>query len=255
MEFGLNLFSIRNLIKTEEDFLKTACALKEMGYSYMQFSGVPHDADCIARVSKASDMPVVLTHMNMTQVIEATDKLMDDHAKFNCFNIGIGALTPFDLVKDEAGFKKAVEDLNKAAEKMKNNGFKFFYHHHQFEFLKRNGQTAFDYMIANAPYINFTADTYWLQYGGVDVNETLKKLNGRIECTHLKDYKIVHDAEKNTFNPTFAPVGDGTMDFAVLVETMRKSGTKYFLVEQDNAAELPDTLEQVRRSANYLKTL
>ena len=66
---------------------------------------------------------------------------------------------------------------------------------------------------------------------------------------------IVHDAEKNTFNPTFAPVGDGTMDFVGLIETMRESGTKYFLVEQDNAAELPDTLEQVRRSANYLKTL
>ena len=51
MKFGLNLFSIRNLIATEEEFLKTAKKLKEMGYSYMQFSGAPYDAEKIKRVS------------------------------------------------------------------------------------------------------------------------------------------------------------------------------------------------------------
>ena len=33
-EIGLNLYSVRNLIQTEEDFLKTAKILKEMGYSF-----------------------------------------------------------------------------------------------------------------------------------------------------------------------------------------------------------------------------
>ena len=35
---GLNLFSIRNYLDTEEHFLEVAKKLKEMGYSYMQFS-------------------------------------------------------------------------------------------------------------------------------------------------------------------------------------------------------------------------
>ena len=35
MKAGLNLFSIRNLLQTEQDFLATAIKLKEMGYSYL----------------------------------------------------------------------------------------------------------------------------------------------------------------------------------------------------------------------------
>ena len=59
MEAGLNLFSIRNKIKTEEDFLKTACELKDMGYSYMQFSGAPHSAETLARVVKESGVLII----------------------------------------------------------------------------------------------------------------------------------------------------------------------------------------------------
>ena len=65
MEIGLNLFSIRNNIKTEEDFLATANRLKEAGYDYMQFSGSALAADSIKRVVEASSMPVYLTHMPM----------------------------------------------------------------------------------------------------------------------------------------------------------------------------------------------
>ncbi|MBO7296044.1 MAG: hypothetical protein J6V39_02195, partial [Clostridia bacterium] len=55
------------------------------------------------------------------------------------------------------------------------------------------------------------------------------------------------------FTPIFAPVGDGNIDFASLLPRMRAAGAKYFLVEQDNAATLPDTMEQVGRSIKYIK--
>ena len=69
MKAGLNLFSIKNLLDTEENFLATAYKLKEMGYSYVQFSGAPYDADMIARVSSASQLPVVLTHVPMDRIL------------------------------------------------------------------------------------------------------------------------------------------------------------------------------------------
>lgn len=253
MEAGLNLYSIHNLIKTEEDFLKTACELKEMGYSYMQFSGAVHSAEVIARVVKESGMPVVLTHMPITRIIEDTDKLMEEHALFGCKNIGLGAIVPFSIIAEPDAFKKKVEELNIAGEKMQKNGFKFFYHHHHFEFFNIGGETALDYMIKNAPYINFTVDTYWLQYGGVNVQEYIKKLAGRIECVHFKDYGIAYKEGK--FDPTFVPVGDGNIDFVSLLPTVKEAGAKYILVEQDNAATMPDSIGQVKRSIDYLKTI
>ena len=44
---GLNMFSIRNYLDTEEHFLEAAKKLKEMGYSYMQFSGAPFEPKMI----------------------------------------------------------------------------------------------------------------------------------------------------------------------------------------------------------------
>ena len=255
MKAGLNLFSLRDQIKTEAEFLCTANKLKEMGYSYLQFSGAPFDAEMIKRVSEASGMPVHLTHVPMDRILNDTDKLMEEHALFGCHNIGLGAM-PKDAIVDEALCKKTIAELNAAGEKMNQNGFHFFYHHHHFEFYKHNGQTVFDYMIENAPYINFTVDTYWLQYGGVDVVDFIGKLNGRIECVHLKDYLVdysVDEAGKGHFTPRFCPVGDGTINFRGAVEQAKKSGAKYFFVEQDNAVTFDDPFAQVERSIQYIQ--
>lgn len=251
MNFGLNLYSIRNLIQTEEDFLDTAKKLKDIGYSYMQFSGAPYDAGKIKRVSEESGMPVCLTHVPMDRILNETQALMEEHASFGCKNIGLGMM-PLDKYLDETEFKKTVEALDLAGETMQKNGFGLFYHHHHYEFIKHGDQTGFAYMIENAPHINFTADTYWLQSGGMEITPTLERLNGRIPCVHLKDYKIESDG-KGWFAPTFAPVGDGVLDFKKIIAKMQTLGVEYYLVEQDNAADKPDTLAQVERSIAWLK--
>ena len=252
MKAGLNLFSIKNLLDTEENFLATAYKLKEMGYSYVQFSGAPYDADMIARVSSASQLPVVLTHVPMDRIINDTDALMAEHSKFNCKNIGLGMM-PLATILNKEELYKTVEALDNAGAKMKKNGFNFFYHHHHFEFYKYDGETVFDYILKNAENINFTLDSYWLQFGGVDICKTVDKLKGRIECVHMKDYTIaVKNIEKLAIEPRFAPVGDGTIDFKSFVKHAIEAGAKYFLVEQDNASDLPDTLGQVERSIKYI---
>lgn len=253
MKAGLNLFSIRNLLDTEENFLATALKLKEMGYSYAQFSGMPFDADMIARVSAAAELPIVLTHVPMDRILNDTDALMEEHARFGCKNIGLGMM-PVATIVDKSEVYKTIEALDRAGEKMKKNGFGFFYHHHHFEFYKHDGETVFDFILKNAENINFTLDSYWLQFGGVNICETVDRLKGRIECVHMKDYMIAikENSEKVAVEPRFAPVGDGSIDFAAFVEHARAAGAKYFLVEQDNASKLPDTLGQVERSIRYI---
>ena len=241
MKLGLNLYSIRNLIQTEEDFLSTAYALKDMGYSFLQYSGAPLDAERIKRVSERSTLPIVLTHSPLDRILNDTEKLMEEHAVFNCKNIGLGYMETVNVSDDE--FKKSVEALNAAGEKMQKNGFQLFYHNHHYELKKRMGETMLSYMRKNAPYIHFTLDTYWLQYGGVETLNVLEDFRGRIECVHLKDYKIGNDCA-----PVFAPLGEGTMDFQKITAKMQECGTKYFLVEQDNAADFAKPLEEVKKS-------
>ena len=113
MKAGLNLHSIRNLIKTEEVFLETAQKLKEMGYSYLQYSGAPLEPKRIKRVSEATGLPIVLTHVPMDLIINDAEKLMEEHAFFGCSNIGLGSM-PSKTILDTEAFKKTVADLNEA---------------------------------------------------------------------------------------------------------------------------------------------
>lgn len=250
------MYSLRTFIKTEEEFLDTAKKIKAMGYDYAQFCAQLNEewANIIARVVAQADLPIFLTHCPWERVIEDTEKLMEEHAKFHCKNIGIGGL-PNPLVIDEKMCKKIYDKLNLAAEKMQKNGFRFFYHNHHKEFWKyENGDTPFEYMIKNTPYIHFNVDTYWLQYGGVDVVDFLEKLEGRIACVHLKDYKQSYNEETTIMQPRFAPVGDGVMNFPKIVAKMKTLGVQYYFVEQDDAVLYPDPFEQVERSIQYITT-
>lgn len=250
MQAGLNLYSIRNLISTEEDFLATAHKLREMGYSYLQFSGGPYDAEMIRRVSEASGLPVLLTHVPYDRIVGDTEALAREHLSFGCRNIGLGMM-PFDRFEDEALFDETIDALEAAALRLEAFGCKLFYHNHQFEFFKRNGETVLECMARRAPHLQFTLDTYWVQYGGASILSTVEMLKGRIECVHLKDYAIVKKEEKK-YEPKFAPVGSGSIDFPAVVAAMKAAGAKYFFVEQDDAAKEPDPLAPVGKSIAYI---
>ncbi|MBQ7349141.1 MAG: hypothetical protein IJW47_04015, partial [Clostridia bacterium] len=168
MKAGLNLYSIRTLIKTEEEFTSTALKLKDMGYEYLQFSGCAYDPEKIKRVVDASGLPVVLTHIALDKILDDPEKLAEEHLYFGCSNIGLGTI-PGTHTNTEEDWTKTIDKLNIAAEKMKKVGCKFFFHHHHYEFFRlKSGKTVFEYMIENAPNFNFTVDSYWVKYGGYD---------------------------------------------------------------------------------------
>ena len=217
----IRMFS--DLSRYEQDHL--------MGYAFVQYSGAPFDSDKINLMQKQVGLPVVLTHVPMDRILNDTANLMEEHGKIGCKNIGLGMM-PVATILDEQKCLQTVKLLDEAGKTMEQNGFKFFYHFHQFEFCKLScGMRIIDYMLENCPHINFTADTYWMQFGGVDVTEYLKKMQGRIDCIHLKDYQIVYQNEK--FVPRFAPLGKGNLNLNEIVKTAKQSGTKYFLVEQE----------------------
>ncbi|MBQ3492797.1 MAG: sugar phosphate isomerase/epimerase [Clostridia bacterium] len=258
MEFGLNLYSIRKLIATEESFLETAKKLKDMGYSFMQFSGAPFDAQKIKRVSDESGLPVVLTHVDIDRILNDTDKLIEEHNYFGCKNIGLGGMKN-GVMKDDKTWKETLDKLNVVAEKIEKAGSKFFFHQHHYEFHAfEDGTLAFDYMLKNCPNINFTLDSYWIQYGGFNPLTFVDKVKGKMECVHLKDYRInrtITEEGKVELRPKYAPCGCGNMEFLPIIEKWKECGTKYFIVEQDDASTYPDPLGQVKLSIDYLKSL
>ena len=136
------------------------------------------------------------------------------------------------------------------------HGMKFTYHNHSHEFIKlANGKTPMDMLVEGLDPVNtsFVLDTYWVQHGGADVRYWIEKLQGRIDILHLKDMQRRVEFCEGFGHHFFAEVGSGNMNWPLILESAQKAGVQYYIVEQDLCPG--DSLESVKASAEYLKTL
>ncbi|MCQ2786853.1 MAG: hypothetical protein MJ199_00445 [Bacilli bacterium] len=53
--------------------------------------------------------------------------------------------------------------------------------------------------------------------------------------------------------PEFAPLGDGNINLKKVIAACKKAGTKYFLIEQDNAAVKKNGFNDIVKSIKYIK--
>ncbi len=250
MNFGINLYSLRKQIAAPESFLATACSLANMGYRSLQFSGASFDKDLIRTVSDTCGLPVVLTHVPFERIENDTAALVAEHDFFGCHNIGLGMMRFYGLSEKE--ILAQVAALEAAGKKLAGYGVKFFYHHHSHELCRLSGgETILDCILNNSEHINITLDTYWLQHGGVSILDYVDRCAGRIGCVHLKDYLPRYDSE-GKLKPTFAPVGDGNINWQTVIPALQAARAEHLLVEQDDATAAPDPMGEVGNSIRYL---
>ncbi len=245
MEYGLNLFSLRKNVSTKDGFFETCVKLKQMGYSYLQCSGMAISASEIKEVCDKTGFSVKLTHSPLKRILEDTDNLVREHDLLGCDYIGLGWID-ISGVNDESSANKIIETLENAAVILKKKNKKFLYHNHNSEFIKIGSKSFYDMLIENTTDLGFIIDTYWVQAGGANILEYVDKLKRRIDCVHLKDYKVESGSAR------FAAIGDGNINFQDVLSAMKKSEAKYYFVEQDDAETYADPFMEVKKSIDHL---
>lgn len=249
MHIGAQFYTIRDYCKTLEDFSESLRKVKEIGYDYVQISGVcPYEPEWLKEQLDKYGLKCVLTHWGAEDIKDNAKEVLEKHKIFGCNYVGIGCMPPWAT---EENTKKFIADFKEPAKILKENGGKLFYHNHHCEFNRcSDGELIFDKLInAFEPdEMSFTLDTYWVQYGGGDVCSYLEKLKGRCECIHLKDLAIVEDKHQ------MASIGSGSMDFVKILKTAKDIGVEYALVEQDNCNG-EDPFDCLKKSFDYIKSL
>lgn len=253
MIIGAQLYTAREFCKDLENLSETLKKVADIGYKTVQLSGT---CDCEPQWFKeqldANGLKCVLTHTRGDRIIADPKKVCDEHKVYDCRNIGLGMISGGrDLTEEK--YLKFVADFKPAAKEIAANGCKFFFHNHCEEFTARfNGKSCIDRMLEDfAPEeLNFTLDTYWVQYAGCDTCEYLERLKGRVECIHLKDMAV----DPATWGHRMAPIGSGNMNFPKIINVAGDCGTEYLIVEQDNCYG-EDPFECLKRSYNYLRSL
>ncbi len=122
--------------------------------------------------------------------------------------------------------------LDEKGAQLHEGGITLCYHNHDFEFESFAGKYGLDYLFeaASPQYLQAELDTYWIQKGGANPVEYLRKYAGRVPLLHLKDM---------TPDGDFAEVGAGVLDWPAIFAAAEAQGVTRYIVEQDQCAGDP----------------
>lgn len=171
------------------------------------------------------------------------------------------AIVP-SLPRPKTGFtvedaRRVAAEFNAWARLAKAEGLQFGYHTHGFEFVAApDGTTPFDILVkeTDPALVVFEMDVFWVFHAGQDPLKLLQKYPGRWRLMHVKDIRkgAVTGLSTGGAPPTDkVAVGDGQIDWPVLLAAADKAGVKYYFIEDEGVQPLKD----IPASVKYLQGL
>ncbi len=249
---GLQLYTLRSTIgKDTKEVLKKVASygytdLEAYSYNDGKIFSMEYTEFC--KYVNGLGMKVVSGHYGLNQIKGDTWKKAVDDAKKNGQTYMVVPYINEPDRKTIDAYKTICEDLNKAGEVCNENGIRFTYHNHAFEFDTLDDQIPYDVMLKelDPKKAAMEMDIYWVVRAGKDPIDYFKKYPGRFEQWHVKDM------DKNSPDKN-ANIGAGSIDYKAIFAQAKLSGMKQWFVEQESYSGEP--IDSVAASAKYLKTI
>lgn len=244
---GAQLMTVREYAKTPAEIRDTFKKVAEIGYETAQVSGLgPISPTELAEISAETNVKIVCTHQSYEDITEDFERLMEEHRQYDCTYIGLGCM-PTKFWENRSALSEFIESMNRAAHIAKKGGFDLGYHNHNFEFSRIDGERIIDILLREFdPHISIVYDTYWVQHGGADVADWLRRLSGRVKMLHLKDM----DMEGRT-TQFMTEILEGNLNFDGIFKAAEETDVQYYLVEQDTCRRNP--FESLKISFDNIK--
>ncbi|MGE5557339.1 MAG: sugar phosphate isomerase/epimerase family protein [Bacillota bacterium] len=247
-QIGAQLYTLRNFLKTPEDTAITLHKVKETGYDVVQVSGMgPIEPQVLKEILDREKLRVCVTHFGFEQIRDDFLQMVAKHKLWKCNYVGVGAMP--GNYRNEKGYAGFAKEASQLAHKLADQGLKFVYHNHKFEFQKYGSKTGMDILLeeSDPEVFLFEPDTYWIQAGGADPVAWIRKIGKRAPIIHFKDMEVVDDQQ------VMAEVGEGNLNWPAIIEACREAGVEWYLVEQDECRR--DPMESLAISLRNLKRM
>lgn len=227
---ALQLYTLRT--ETAKDFAGTLRRVAEIGYPAVELAGfgglaaaeVRTILDDCGLTAPSSHVPLVMFESRLEDAIADAVTLGSNY-------IVMPFLPPDQRDHDHVQAVAAL--LNLAGGAAKQAGLVLAYHNHAFEYEPlaggRDGETMFDYLLSNTDpaLVAFELDAFWTRVAGIDPVTELQRLSGRVPLLHFKDYTGETTAE------SAAPVGEGSLNWPLIINAANEAGVEWGIVEQD----------------------
>jgi sugar phosphate isomerase/epimerase len=250
---GLQLYSLRNQFKT--DVPGTLAKVKSIGFENVETAGFYGlSPEAFAAELKKAGLSCRSGHWDYDRYRQDPMAVARE-AKTLGASFMACAWIPHEGKFTREDAMKAADVFTKAARVARDNGLRFAYHIHGYEFEPSTEGTLFDTLAANTPadLVLFEADVLWVTAGGQDPAAFIEKHAGRVPLTHLKDMvKGTKYTPPTTQIPETANVvlGTGMIDIPAILRASAKSGVEYHFVEDEH----PDSLQHLPSSLAYLRS-
>lgn len=253
---GIQMSTIKDKIE-ELGAYGTLKACAELGYHCVEVSQIPMTPENVEGMRKASEefgikiaacsaaLEPMVPGMPGEYLVSDFDKIVADCKALNCDMLRIGML-PMTCMGSREKAIDFVKRADEMAARLKEHGIDLYYHNHHVEFTKYDGEYLLDIIKDTTKHMGFELDIHWIQRGGENPVEFIKKYAGRIRLLHLKDYRIGEmkmpegDFDVKQFMSAFsdivefAEVGEGSLPIKECIEAGLEGGSEYFLIEQDS---------------------
>lgn len=224
------LYTVRKFTQTIEGVADTLRQVADIGYSAVQISGFGDvDYRRVAELVQQNGLTVASTHVSWDRFLHDLDQLIVEHQAWGCVHPAIGSLPAKYYSVD--GLKQFVDELGPVSEKLATAGMDFSYHNHSHEFAKYDGRRWIDMLLeATTPdQLKMELDVYWVQHGGADPADYVRRCAGRMPLLHLKDMSITPAREQR-----YAEIGEGNLNWPAILTAAREIGVEWYFVEQDD---------------------
>jgi sugar phosphate isomerase/epimerase len=242
---------VRELLqgKSREEIYDVLKQIKDIGYGSVQISAVGEIdkklAETYRDICAELGLVICVTHTSLDKLESELDWIIEYHKMWGCTKIGIGSMP--DDMRNEKGMHDFIPRLNSIGRKVAPHGQKIVYHNHKFEYEKFDGKTMMETLFdeLDPECIEFEIDTYWVQAGGENPVNWIYKTNGRMSIIHFKDFRIKADEQQ------FAEIGQGNLNWDLIIEACKETGVEYAAIEQDSFTD--DPIASLKMSYDFLK--
>lgn len=230
---GAQLYTVRNFCRTLPEIDETLKKVAKIGYKAIQISAFGSvDPKDVARIVEDIGLTVAATHTSWDRFLTDLDGVIEEHKLWNCTHPAIGGLAKDYHNVD--GLKRFLDELAPVAERLGKEGMDFSYHNHHHELARYAEKTWLEmlYEQSDPQHVKAEIDTYWIQAGGGDPAEWIRKCAGREPLVHLKDMTITADVEVR-----YAEIGEGNLNWPAILKAAADGGVEWYLIEQDDCYE------------------
>jgi sugar phosphate isomerase/epimerase len=247
---GLQMWSLRKQLPT--DLPGTLAKIRAMGFQVVESAGLwKHSVAEMRAALDTAGLKCQSSHMNF-------GRLLNDRAGALAEAKALGAswiVCPWidhkgdEFTHDDT--QKAIDLFNSVGKAAADEGLRFAYHCHGYEFFPAGKITLFDELVAGTDpkLVSLQIDVFHALYGGGDPAALITRYRDRVSSLHLKDLKpgvpittgtAIAKAEADV------PVGSGQVKMAAVLRAAMQAGVTQFYIEDESDAPLDHIPQSVR---------